>query len=231
MRLVAVSHDLARHLAEGFQIPLAGLGVVHNGIPLPPRPDRSAHMETQRAARAAAGLPGDGRLVLAVGNLYPVKDHATLLRAVSRLPEDVHLAIAGRGGEEERLRGLARKLKLENRCHLLGVRDDVQRLLQSADVFAQPSLSEGLPLSVLEAMGAALPVVASRVGGIPEAVAEGQTGLLVDPKDPDGLANALGRILADPALSVSLGIAANSRAEAEFSVPAMVQGYRNLYHA
>ena len=132
--------------------------------------------------------------MVAVGNLYPVKDHATLLRALARLPA-ARVAIAGRGDQEEPLRRLAAELGLSDRVHLLGLRDDVETVFAAADVFVQPSLSEGLPLAVLEAMANGLPVVATRVGGIPEAVVDGKTGLLVPPGDPAALAAALAAVL------------------------------------
>ena len=231
MRLVAVSHDLAGYVAEGFELPLDALDVVQNGIPLPARADPALRSERRRAARVAAGLPLEGRMVLAVGNLYPVKDHATLLRATARLPEDVRVAIAGRGEEEANLRRLASELGLASRCQLLGVRDDVERLLAAADVFVQPSRSEGLPLAVLEAMAAGLPVVASRVGGIPEAVVEGRTGLLVEPGEPALLAGALEQVLADADRAASMGEAGRRRSEEEFSIQTMVQRYLRLYSA
>lgn len=237
MRLVAVSRDLAGYLAARLRLPVEALSVVPNGIPLPERrgpagpAGEAARTDAQREARRETGLPVEARVVVAVGNLYPVKDHATLLRALAALPEDVHVAIAGRGEEEPRLRRLADELGLAPRCHLLGVRDDVPRLLATADVFAQPSRSEGLPLAVLEAMGAALPVVATRVGGLPEVVVEGETGHLVPPGDPEALATVLGRVLAGPDRGRSLGEAGRALAEREFSVRAMVERYLALYAA
>jgi glycosyltransferase involved in cell wall biosynthesis len=166
--------------------------------------------------------------VVAVGNLYPVKDHGTLLHALSRLPA-TRVAIAGRGDEEERLRGLAVNLGLGDRMHLLGLRDDVETVLAAADVFVQPSLSEGLPLAVLEAMGNGLPVVATRVGGVPEALVDGKTGFLVPPGDPEALAAALKRVLDSADRGACMGSAARERAEAEFSVDRMTDRYRQLY--
>ncbi len=227
MPLVAVSQDLSRFLASGLGIGLERFHVIPNGIPVGSAPLRDA--ETMRAARASAGLPGEGRLALAVGNLYPVKGHDTLLRAVAQLPL-VSLAIAGRGEEEERLRGLAAELGIADRVHLLGLRDDVSTLLSAADVFVQPSNSEGLPLAVLEAMAHGLPVVASDVGGIPEAVANGVTGILTAPRDPESLAQALRSVLEERNdRGAALGIAGRERVLAEFSAARMTQRYAALY--
>jgi len=228
MRIVAVSHDLAAFLAAGLPLPRDAITVVHNGIPLPPPGDEAERAAARRETRAALGVPATAPLLLAVGNLYPVKDHATLLRAAATLA-GVHLAIAGRGEEEAKLRALAAELGLGPRLHLLGLRDDVPRLHGAADVFVQPSRSEGLPLAILEAMGAGLPVVATRVGGVHEAVLEGETGRLVAPGDPDALAAALRPLLEAPALRARLGRAGAERAEREFSLRAMTEAYRALY--
>jgi glycosyltransferase involved in cell wall biosynthesis len=226
MRLVAVSHDLASFLAHRMRLDRSALTVVHNGVPVPVREARN--QRERSVLRSALGLPREGSLLVAVGNLYAVKDHATLLRALARL-DDAHLAIAGRGEEEEPLRALARDLDLADRLHLLGLRDDVDRLLAAADVFVQPSRSEGLPLALLEAMAAGLPVVATRVGGLPEAVVPGECGELVPAADPEALAVVLRSLLADPKRAAELGGAARRRVCNRFSVDAMVDAYRALY--
>ncbi|MFO0687461.1 MAG: glycosyltransferase [Myxococcota bacterium] len=238
--VVAVSEDLAGYLASGLGIERARIRLVHNGIPMRPMPQASegsragapgegvSDPAARAALRGSVGLPETGLLILAVGNLYPVKDHATLLRALPELG-DARVAIAGRGEEEPHLRRLAAELGIESRVHLLGLRNDVDRLLAAADVFVQPSRSEGLPLAVLEAMAAGLPVVATRVGGMGEAVVDGETGLLVEPERPDILAGALRRLLGDEALRSRLGRAGRARAEAEFSVETMARRYVALY--
>ncbi|MBK7947565.1 MAG: glycosyltransferase [Deltaproteobacteria bacterium] len=141
------------------------------------------------------------------------------------------VAIAGRGDEEPNLRRLAAELGIGSRVHLLGLRNDVDRLLEAADVFVQPSRSEGLPLAVLEAMAAGLPVVATRVGGMGEAVVDGETGMLVGAERPDELARALRSLLEDDALRRRMGIEARARAEAEFSVETMARRYVELFRS
>ena len=139
------------------------------------------------------------------------------------------MAIAGRGEEEENLRRLASELGIADRVRLLGLRDDIDRVLAAGDLFVQPSLSEGLPLAVLEAMSAGLPIVATRVGGVGEAVVDGETGLLVEPGDAPGLALAVRRLLDDPIALASFGESARRRARPEFSVDAMAAHYEELY--
>jgi glycosyltransferase involved in cell wall biosynthesis len=116
-----------------------------------------------------------------------------------------------------------------DRVHLLGLRNDVADLLASADVFVLPSRSEGLPLALLEAMFAGLPIVATRVGEVPTALAEGEAGLLVEPGRPDELAGAIERLLSDSALARRLGERARARAVAEFDVATMAARYESLY--
>jgi glycosyltransferase involved in cell wall biosynthesis len=226
--IVPVSEDLAGFLADGLGVPRARLEVIHNGIPLPPEPPAGERAQVRADARVRLGVPRDLALVVAVGNLYPVKDHATLLRALALLP-GARVAIAGRGDQEEPLRRLAAELALADRVHLLGLRDDVETVFAAGDVFVQPSLSEGLPLAVLEAMAHGLPVVASRVGGIPEAVVDGESGFLVPSGDPRALAAALARVLDAGDRGAALGAAARARAVAEFSVERMAERYRELY--
>lgn len=225
--IVAVSADLRAFLAKGFGLDPSRLEIVANGIEVPADPTRLSGA-IRDAARSRLGLPTQVPLLLCVGNLYPVKDHATLVRALSGLP-GVHLAIAGRGDEEANLRRLAQELGLADRLHLLGLRDDVPALIDVADVFVQPSQSEGLPLAVLEAMGHGIPVVASRVGGIPEAIKEGESGLLVPPGDSAGFAGAIGKILRSSSLADALGKGGRARALAEFSFGTMVDRYLNRF--
>lgn len=240
--VVAVSEDLAGYLASGLGMRREEIRLVHNGIPMrsPATGDARLSREAQAssiegadqrvALRRSLGLPESGALILAVGNLYPVKDHATLLRALPEIP-GAQVAIAGRGDEEPNLRRLADELGIESRVHLLGLRNDVDRLLEAADVFVQPSRSEGLPLAVLEAMAAGLPVVATRVGGMGEAIVDGETGILVGPERPGELARALRSLLEDDGLRRRMGIAARERAEAEFSVETMARRYVELFRS
>jgi glycosyltransferase involved in cell wall biosynthesis len=228
VELVAVSQDLARYLEARLALARGDIHVVYNGIPMPERVVCGERRRSAAGARAELGIPADGPLLVAVGNLYPVKDHATLIRAMTKLGEPARLAIAGRGEEEQSLRALAAQLGFGERLHLLGLRDDVDRLLTAADLFVQPSVSEGLPLSVLEAMAVGLPIVATRVGGMPEALGD-DAGMLVPPGEPSALASAIDQLLANPGRADRLGQAARTRAVELFSLEAMVRQYLALY--
>ena len=169
-------------------------------------------------------------LLIAVGRLKAPKDFLTLVRALGKLPPDAFDAlIVGEGPDRSRLEEEIGSLGLLGRIRLTGERRDVPELLAGADVFVLQSASEGMPVSVLEAMAAGLPVVASRVGGVPEQVDDGGTGLLVEPGDPDALAAALGRLLEDGALRLRLGSAARARAEEAFDLEPFRRAHVELY--
>jgi glycosyltransferase involved in cell wall biosynthesis len=182
---------------------------------------------------AAAPRSGHDRLVprlIAVGRLKAPKDFLTLVRALARLPEGgFDVMLVGDGPDRGEVEDEIRKLGVEGRVQLAGERSDVPALLADSDVFVLSSRSEGLPVSVLEAMAAELPVVASNVGGLGELVVDGQTGVLVPPGDPEALAEALGRLIGDRELRRRLGAAGRARAERLFDLDAFRQAHLDLY--
>jgi glycosyltransferase involved in cell wall biosynthesis len=181
------------------------------------------------AVQSAGGRPGRPRL-LTVGRLQAPKDAVTLIRALAALRErPFEAVVVGDGPDRPAVEEEIRVLGLEPAVELAGDRDDVPDLLASADLFVLSSRSEGLPLSILEAMAAGLPVVASNVGGVPEAVVDGDTGLLVPPSDPQSLATAIGRLLDDPALRRRLGEAGRMRVAEHFDLAAVHQAHLDLY--
>jgi len=169
-------------------------------------------------------------LIVAVGRLKAPKDFLTLVRALAELPPgSFEAVIVGDGPDRARLDEEIRVRGLAGRVRLAGERRDVPELLAAADVFVLSSRSEGHPVSVLEAMAADLPVVASRVGGVPEQVSEGETGLLVEPGDPAELAAALRRLVADASLRRRLGAAGRARAEQAFDLDAFRRAHIEVY--
>lgn len=226
--LVAVSEATARDLRTTLRLPNDEVRVVHNGIPFR-EGDRSS-------LRNELDISANELLIVAVGNLYPVKGHAVLLRALGQLQRSGtiarapwRLAIAGRGEEEQKLRVLAAEQGIADRVTLLGFRKDVPDVLAAADVFVMPSLSEGLPLALVEAMAAGLPVVVSDVGGVPEVAVAGREAILVPPGDPARLADGLGTLLRDSGARGAMGAAARERAVRDFSVSTMCEAYERLY--
>jgi glycosyltransferase involved in cell wall biosynthesis len=167
-----------------------------------------------------------------VARLSPEKDFATLLRATWILIKDspdFRLKIVGDGGERQKLEQLSEELNLTNHVEFLGERSDVSQLLPQAGFFVSSSRTEGISLTLLEAMAVGLPVVATRVGGNPEIVVEGKTGRLVQPQSPEALALAMRDLLKDQEGWPVFGELARQRVEQHFNVRNMVRQYEDLY--
>jgi glycosyltransferase involved in cell wall biosynthesis len=206
-RLIAVS-DLQRDTYERIGVASERFATVPNGI-------RSRGAGPRRAAaRQALGLDQDARVVLTVGRLLVQKSQRHLVDAVpglaARFP-DVQVVVLGAGPLHAALTQQAVALGVADRVHLPGFRADARILLDAADVFALPSKQEAMPLAALEAMDAGLPVVATRVFGSSEVVADGETGLLVRPGDAAALGRALGELLDDPERARRYGAAGRHR--------------------
>jgi glycosyltransferase involved in cell wall biosynthesis len=184
---------------------------------------------------AAALRSGHDRvtpMLIAVGRLKAPKDFMTLIRALATLPEGSFEAlIVGDGPDRAAVESEIRDLGLGGRVRLAGERRDVPALLAASDLFVLSSRSEGLPVSVLEAMAAELPVVASGVGGLSELVVDGETGILVGPGDARALGAALGRLIEDRELRRRLGAAGRDRAETLFDLGAFRAAHVELYDA
>ena len=222
--IVAVSQALAGQLSRDLWIRSTRITTIPNGFRFDPL--------AESTIRSELALSPEDHLVVTVGNLYPVKGHRVLLDAAALLSSqhpNLHVAIAGRGELAAALAEQARELGFAGRLHLLGLRSDVANVLAAADVFVLPSLSEGLPLALLEAMCAARPIVASAVGEVPVALAAGAAGLLVEPGNATALAAALHRVLANRFEAQLLGKSAQARAAAEYGIARMVTRYAALY--
>lgn len=176
-----------------------------------------------------AGLGGRPPVVVSVGRLHPPKDFLTLARALAMLrPDSFSAQLIGDGPDRAAIEAELAAGGLTESVEITGLRDDVPALLASADLFVLSSLSECMPISILEAMSSGLPTVATNVGGVPEIVAEGETGLLVSPADPAGLGRAIGRLVEDPGLRRRMGSAARSRAAERFDLPAFGKAHVEL---
>jgi len=211
-----VSQDSAR-LSGKQQVPARLIHCVHNGI------------DTRRFA--ALPVRDDGPAVI-VARLSPEKDIATLLRATAlavRQDATFRLEIAGDGPCRPELERLALELNLGKSVRFLGMVNDIAGLLARASFFVLSSISEGVSLTLLEAMARGLPVAATAVGGNPEVVAEGETGLLTPARDPARMAQAMLALHRDRALRARMGDAARRRVEAHFDIRGMVSRYEALY--
>lgn len=220
--------EVAEYLAAGIGRPQQ-YAVIPNGL--------DAEAYARQAAppartRTALGLPPGARPLLCVARLVPVKGQTYLVQAwpsvLKREPRAL-LLLVGDGPEERLLRSRAAELGLGGSVRFLGFRQDIPSLLALAEALVLPSLNEGFGLVLLEAMAMGKPVVASAVGGIPEVVLDGRTGLLVPPADPEALAVAILRLLEDPRAAQRLGEAGRERARESFSREAFIQAHRKLY--
>jgi sugar transferase (PEP-CTERM/EpsH1 system associated) len=222
-RVTAVSDNVRDFCISHIGLPAEKLIVIYNGIELPEKP-----LASRQEARAELDLPLDASVIGAVGRLDPVKGVNFLVQALSQV-DGAHLAVIGDGTERAALEALADSLGVADRVHWAGHRRDVPRLLPAFDLFIQPSVHEGLPNTVLEAMAAGLPVVATAVGGTPEVVLDGIIGLLVPPRDPQALAEAITRLLGVPDLRRKMGRAGRERVERHFSIEETVRQTEALY--
>lgn len=226
--MVAVSEDLKRFIVENVGIDSTRITVLYNGVNVPAAPD-PVDIEV---CRREMNLSDSDRVIGVVGNLYPVKGHQYLIDAVPAVLEkypDTSFVFAGRGQLESDLKQHVNRLGLDKRVHFLGLRQDIPRILALLDVFVLPSLSEGLSMAILEAMMAGKPVIATRVGGNSEIVLDGETGLLVPPKESHALAESLITLLKDRHLAAEFGEKGKLRAERQFSLQTMVNAYQSLY--
>lgn len=228
-KMIAVSDDIKRFLATAVGVSARYITTIANGIHI----ERYAATDAARAQlRSELGVSMHQPVVGAIGRLEPVKGHAHLLEAArlvcARHPDAV-FALAGQGQLRESLARQADALGIGRNVRFLGYRDDVAAVLAALDIFVLPSLSEGLPLSLLEAMAAGKPVVASNVGGIPEVIRDGESGLLARPAEPTELADRILTLLDDNTRAHALAEKAKAIVSARFGMAAMVGAYERLY--
>jgi glycosyltransferase involved in cell wall biosynthesis len=224
---VAVSPETAAFARKRNEIDERKLLVINNGIELSRfHPEPTARERVRRELGIDAGV----WLIGTVGRVAPEKNHALLLRAAAPLlgPQH-HLVVAGDGPLMDSLKALVAELQIGAFVHLLGARGDVPDVLNALDVFVMSSSTEGLPLVVLEAMATGLPVISTRVGGIPDVLDEGQTGFLVPSEDEAALRDRIAQLHADPAGTRAAGAKARSVAVTRYSGERMQRDYLELY--
>jgi glycosyltransferase involved in cell wall biosynthesis len=230
-RVVTVCRPFAQQI-ERLGVQPDRITILHNSVkPFVPPPQ-----EAVQRVRREFGLADDEAVILSVGRVSQEKGHADLIRAAAALAAmsgapQFRVVIVGDGPERERLAQLATQLGIEKRIAFAGFQRDTKPYYAMATAVAVPSHSEGSPNVVLEAMAAGLPLAANAVGGVPEILEEGVTGLMVPPRNPDAMAKALLRILSDAELRLRLGAAARARAESSHAPVAyrrtLVEFYQN----
>jgi glycosyltransferase involved in cell wall biosynthesis len=228
-RVVGVGEAVRRALVANEGIPRERIQVIYNGVDLHtfdrPLPDRDE-------VRKEIGVGPRDVVLLQVARLDYLKDHVTAVRTLERVVRErpeVKLVLVGEGPERGKIEQAVRERRLEGQVIFLGLRNDVPRLLGAADLFLLTSVSEGIPVTLIEAMAAGLPVVSTNVGGVSEVVAEGQTGLLAPAGDDAALAEKVLYLAAQPERARQLGQRGRERAARLFSESQMHAGYVRLY--
>jgi sugar transferase (PEP-CTERM/EpsH1 system associated) len=231
----AVSQDLARWLVSNVGIAHHKVQRICNGVDV----ERFAPRKGDRLPLGPQDFVRSGSILVGtVGRMQTVKDQVTLVRAFIHLVQRdfearkrLRLVMVGNGPLREVSQELLQAAHVAELAWLPGEREDVPQIMRALDLFVLPSIAEGISNTVLEAMASGLPVVATRVGGTPELIEEGQTGLLVPASDPVALADAIGRYVHDPDGMRRHGVAARRRAESHFSIDRMIDSYLDLYDA
>lgn len=231
-RIIAVSRAVKEELVQSGRIDPARVVVVHRGLEL----DRfEPAVPPAEGLAAEFGIPEGERVVGMIANVLRHKGHEVLLgaaaRVVRRIPRTVFLLVGELTDADlmGRLRRRVKDLSLESRVRFTGFRNDISDIAKLFDVGVLASTSEGFPNVLLEQMAVARPVVATRVGGAPEIVADGETGILVPPGDPQALGDAIAQLLEHPELGREMGMRARRRVELEFSMEKQVRRIEDVY--
>lgn len=228
-RLYGVGQSVRQALIDNEGLSAARVGVIYNGINLGPFRSVAEH---RRAARSELQLEPRHIAIVQAARLDSIKDHVTAVRAFAlarRWNPDLRYIVIGDGPERANIEREVRAQGVESEVRLLGMRSDVPRLLGAGDIALLSSRSEGIPLTLIEAMAAALPIVSTDVGGIPEVIEDQVHGLLSPPGEPAALAASIRRLAADPALRKSMGARGAARADKLFCEETMVEAYAQLY--
>ncbi len=225
---IAVSEETGRDWVRRTHLPAGRVVTIHNGID----PDRFVRRYSRADARQRLGLPADGLIVGGVGRLDEAKGFEYLIAAAAQLRAEfpgLCVAVAGTGPLREHLEAEAARLGVSEQVRFLGFQSDVQLALDALDVFAMPSRCEALPYALLEAMATELPAVGAAVGGVPEVIVPGETGLVVPPREPGQFAAALRTLLRDADLRARMGVAGRERVVRHFHERDMVRRTIQVY--
>ena len=228
-KIVVVSEAVKNVVMKEEGVPADKIEVIYNGVELSSLPDSQS---LAVGLKRELGIKDNEFVLMHLANFKPVKGHMYLLQAVADVVKEftnIKLVLVGEDELNGALQRQAQELEISDRILFLGKRSDARRLLACADICMLPSLSEGMSNAILEYMDAGKPVVATRVGGNPETVADGVSGILVEPKDAKGLAEALKRLLKDANLRLNMGAAGRKRAEETFDIRKMYEKYEQLF--
>jgi len=227
--VIAISRQIEQSLIAGG-VSVKNVRTVYSGIDL----SEKQLTHNGQAIRQMIGLSNEAVLLGTVANLFPRKGYEVMLRAlpaIVRAVPTVHYVIVGSDDHDyaDRLKRLAQELKIADRVHIVGFQDPVQPFLAALDLYVHPALMEGFGIAVVEAMAMGKAVVATTTGGLPEVVAQGETGLLVPPGDVESLAAAVVSLLEDRVQREQMGRSGKARAQDRFSLDASVAQMEQLY--
>lgn len=226
--IIANSEAVRRYLLERGGLPPEKVVTIYNGVNF----DRFRAPCDPRVRRDELGIPKSAVVAGVVARIEPAKDHGTLLQAMALIRDRVpilHLVVVGGGREEENLRRMCRELGIADRVHFTGFRTDSAEWLQSVDFSVLSSVKEGLSNTVIESMAAGRAVAATDVGGNAEVIQQNETGLIVPPREPAALANAIARLAESAELRERFGHAGQRRVETLFAIAPMVDQTERLY--
>lgn len=226
--VVCVSQSVSRFAQDTIGLPVSKLTVIPNGIDL----DQYDQLLSQGEARGKFNLPKEALIVGAIGRPRPVKGYLYLVEAFARLADTYPaacLVFIGNGPDRPNLIDKVRSLGLEDRVIFLDDQTDIPGLLPAIDILAVPSLYEGMPNVVIEAMAAGVPVVATNVGGTQEVIINGETGILVPPQDANALSEGISSLLQKPDLRRQIGLSGQQRAYKFYNIQNTVQQTQLLY--
>ncbi|MCX7625848.1 MAG: glycosyltransferase, partial [Candidatus Sumerlaeaceae bacterium] len=223
------SRAIMEDVLQREPVPATKLRLVYNGIDL----TRFDNLPPRDVVRSELRIPENCFVIGTVANLIPYKGHSEIVEAAALLrekfPRALFLWVGRDDGIGRQLHEKARRLGVEEKIRFIGPRQDVPRVMMAMDLLLSASHEEGFSNVLLEGMAARLPIVATRVGGNPEAVLDKETGLIVEPHDPQSMARALEQILEDPEQARLMGIKGRERVEQLFSYEAMMRGLMELY--
>ncbi|MGI9273089.1 MAG: glycosyltransferase family 4 protein [Woeseiaceae bacterium] len=228
-KIIAISEAIAAVLRD-HDVAAERIEVIRSAVDTTPF-DAPAD---RRAFNAEFGVPDDALVLAAAGQLIPRKGHRYLLEAVAGLHHkhpQIRLIIFGDGYLNNQLRAQATSLELGDVVQFAGFRDDLDNLMGCFDIFAHPALAEGLGVATLKAAAAGVPVIGFDAGGLPEAVVDGETGILVQPEDVTALQAAIATLITDEGVRSSMGAAGRDRMQNEFSIDTMADKHVALYES
>lgn len=227
--VIAISTGVRKILIDSDGVRPEKITVIHNGIEIP---DYHSDRENALRIRNEFSIKENEKVIGAIGSLHPRKGHRYLIEAMKlafKNKDNIKLMIVGEGVLKAELKRLSEELMIENRVIFTGYREDINDLISSMDIVVQPSMEEGFGIAILEAMALGKIVVATDVGGIPEIISNGETGILVPCANADTLAKTLSFLIEKPDLSKTIAEKGKKSVEKDFNIVKMVRKYENLY--